>query len=226
MRINGEEVTPTIVRHDPTDFSEVTARPEFVFKGKKFHDATGQLREGTLTSCGSVYVRFSAYADGRDFTEKLSAGAEYIGFAVAQVAPSSKESYTWERIVEYLHIEQQEKHVDIAENGDTEVLPDDGCLLSKVTIKTNVETGAVLPTLFAPAIEAQDYNGLENGMVEASIGKDNGGFVESVELRVDGAVVDNPFIFPRMGTYKVKATARAAKFNDGIAEKSITVTAL
>lgn len=36
--------------------------------------------------------------------------------------------------------EMQEKTVKITENGTTEVLPDDGCALSKVTVNTNVES--------------------------------------------------------------------------------------
>lgn len=49
ININGKEVAPSIASLQPTDFSKVTARPEFVLKGKKFHDEAGQLREGTLT---------------------------------------------------------------------------------------------------------------------------------------------------------------------------------
>ena len=46
---NGKCVAPIVAKYDPTDFSEVTARPEFVLKGKKFHDVTGQLKTGTAT---------------------------------------------------------------------------------------------------------------------------------------------------------------------------------
>lgn len=55
----GKKVTPNIVNCQETDFSKVTARPEFVMKGKKFHDEAGQLREGTaelITVEGGEYV--------------------------------------------------------------------------------------------------------------------------------------------------------------------------
>lgn len=45
--INGKEVGACIANYQTTDFSQVTAHPEFVLKGKTFHDETGQLREGT-----------------------------------------------------------------------------------------------------------------------------------------------------------------------------------
>lgn len=34
----------------------------------------------------------------------------------------------------------QEKEIDITENGTIEVLPDDGFVLSKITVKANVES--------------------------------------------------------------------------------------
>ena len=44
---NGAEIAPNIVNQQPTDFSKVTARPEFVAAGKYFYDEKGQLQVGT-----------------------------------------------------------------------------------------------------------------------------------------------------------------------------------
>lgn len=43
----------------------------------------------------SMHIRYSAYADGRDFVETWSYGLNYIGFATARKAPSEKEAYQW-----------------------------------------------------------------------------------------------------------------------------------
>ena len=40
--------------------------------------------------------------------------------------------------------EEQEKTIDITENGTTEVVPDDGKVLSKVTVNVDVSGGSVL----------------------------------------------------------------------------------
>ena len=47
IKYNGKEIGSSIGNYQPTDFSKVTAHPEFVLKGKKFYDETGRLREGT-----------------------------------------------------------------------------------------------------------------------------------------------------------------------------------
>jgi len=43
----------------------------------------------------SAFVRYSAHADGSDFTETHSEGQNYIGFASGQKAPTDKTEYTW-----------------------------------------------------------------------------------------------------------------------------------
>ena len=47
IQINGSQLSTSVNNLQPTDFSKVTAHPEFVAKGKTFYDETGQLREGT-----------------------------------------------------------------------------------------------------------------------------------------------------------------------------------
>ena len=48
IQINGSVVSTSVNNLQQTDFSKVTAHPEFVLEGKKFYDNKGQLREGTL----------------------------------------------------------------------------------------------------------------------------------------------------------------------------------
>lgn len=42
----------------------------------------------------SVFIRYSYYADGTDFTEAWD-GQEFIGFATGETAPTDKSAYTW-----------------------------------------------------------------------------------------------------------------------------------
>ena len=56
----------------------------------------GSKRLLPLTSKGdSAFIRYSANADGADFTEEWSEGQNYIGFATGQTAPTEKSGYTW-----------------------------------------------------------------------------------------------------------------------------------
>ena len=43
----------------------------------------------------SAFIRYSANADGTDFTEEWSEGQNYIGFATGQTAPTDKSGYEW-----------------------------------------------------------------------------------------------------------------------------------
>lgn len=43
----------------------------------------------------SVFIRYSANADGTDFTERWSEGQCYVGFASGLEAPTDKSDYTW-----------------------------------------------------------------------------------------------------------------------------------
>ena len=46
----------------------------------------------------SPFIRYSASADGSDFTEEWSEGQNYIGFFVGQEASANKEDYTWIKV--------------------------------------------------------------------------------------------------------------------------------
>ena len=43
----------------------------------------------------SVFIRYSANADGTDFTEAWANGQNYIGFVTGYAAPTDKSGYTW-----------------------------------------------------------------------------------------------------------------------------------
>lgn len=43
----------------------------------------------------NAFIRYSANADGTDFTEEWSEGQSYIGFATGQTAPTDKSGYEW-----------------------------------------------------------------------------------------------------------------------------------
>ena len=60
---NGKEVGHSNGTLLPTDFTKVTTQPEFVLKGKKFYDETGQLREGTAL-LASQYDAYLAAKNG------------------------------------------------------------------------------------------------------------------------------------------------------------------
>lgn len=60
----------------------------------------GNNKQFNITSKGdSCFIRYSAHADGTDFTETWSEGQTYIGLATAQVAPTDKSGYVWCRAV-------------------------------------------------------------------------------------------------------------------------------
>ena len=64
--INGAEVVPSIEKLQETDFSKVTARPEFVAAGKTFYDETGQLRVGTSEPQSTTSAELeNAYTNGQ-----------------------------------------------------------------------------------------------------------------------------------------------------------------
>ena len=48
----------------------------------------------------NAHIRYSAYADGTDFTEEWSEGQRYIGFATAQTPPLNKDEYIWSEFID------------------------------------------------------------------------------------------------------------------------------
>lgn len=50
---------------------------------------------GIEASVQKTYIRYSEYADGRNFTSEWTHGQNYIGIAVAEEAPTDKDEYEW-----------------------------------------------------------------------------------------------------------------------------------
>ncbi len=56
----------------------------------------------SLVACGNndgekknLYIRYSAFEDGTNFISQYEEGYEYLGFALAESAPTNKTAYTW-----------------------------------------------------------------------------------------------------------------------------------
>jgi hypothetical protein len=45
----------------------------------------------------SIFIKYSEYADGTDYTEKWSVGQNYVGIAIAKVEPKDKYGYEWRK---------------------------------------------------------------------------------------------------------------------------------
>ena len=54
-----------------------------------------ELINSAVTQGNGMHVRYSAYEDGTDYTETCSDDQIYIGIAISQEAPESKEEYQW-----------------------------------------------------------------------------------------------------------------------------------
>ena len=60
------------------------------------HGFEGTKEEWLSSLSGeNAFIRFSAHADGTDFTETWSEGQSYIGFATGRTAPTDKSKYKW-----------------------------------------------------------------------------------------------------------------------------------
>lgn len=57
----------------------------------------GTLEEWLESLEASVYVRYSAYADGTDYTVEWSRGQRYIGVYCGQTLPTQKTDFVWSR---------------------------------------------------------------------------------------------------------------------------------
>lgn len=79
------------------------------------------LRKGDKGDKGdngdSAFIRYSANADGTDFTEEWSEGQAYIGFATGQTAPTDKNDYEWVS----LGVSEAKKEADRAEAAADQV---------------------------------------------------------------------------------------------------------
>ncbi len=85
--------------YDYIGFAVGTAAPSDK-SGYSWARLTGEQGEqgtpGTPGASSNIFIRYSAYADGTDFTSTWTEGQRYLGIAVGTVtAPTNKEGYTW-----------------------------------------------------------------------------------------------------------------------------------
>jgi hypothetical protein len=105
----------------------------------------GSNRLFNITSKGdSCFIRYSAHADGTDFTKTWSEGQNYIGIATAQVAPTDKSKYVWSALPKGNPGEKGEKG-DPGDKGDAYIITE--------ADKTDIATEAL--NLME---QAEDYN--------------------------------------------------------------------
>ncbi len=75
-----------------------------------------------------AYIRYSANADGSNFTETQSQGQSYIGIAIAQSAPQSAQDYEWFTLADVNAVTQGVKELRL-ENGSRVVGAKDGSVI-------------------------------------------------------------------------------------------------
>ena len=124
--------------------------------------------------------------------------------------------------------EEQEKIITVTENGTQEVTPDEGKVLSKVTVVTEIETGGGgdQPVMNAPTIS---LSGRQLTMTNPST---NGNFFSKFKVFVDGALkssqtektIDLYTYFNEDGTYNLSAKCAGTNFQDSEASNSIRYT--
>lgn len=85
--VEGEDMCTTTA-------AEIACLPSILCVGSKHTDGKVYYNKGD-----SCFVRYSANADGTNYTEELSEGQKYIGIATGQVAPTDKSGYTWSKFV-------------------------------------------------------------------------------------------------------------------------------
>ena len=61
----------------------------------KLRDQTVLEQLASIKDGDSVFARYSAYADGTNFTETWSPGLNYIGIATGQTCPTNKSDFVW-----------------------------------------------------------------------------------------------------------------------------------
>ena len=121
---------------------------------------------------------------------------------------------------------EQTKTITITENGTETVTPDDGKVLTSVTITTNVPSGGEQPTLNAPSIS------LSGTTLTITNPASNGNFVTSYTLYNGSTVITTTTskiinlsdYIKTAGTYTLTVKAKGTNFNDSASSNSVTYT--
>lgn len=81
-------------------------------------NGTENFSANTTLQGDSAFIRYSANADGTDFTEEWSEGQNYIGFATGQTAPTDKSGYTWVFVGNDIPLEKGISENTVQQNGN------------------------------------------------------------------------------------------------------------
>ena len=96
--------------------------------------------------CGGAYLSFGISGLGEGICED-----PYIQKVLSIADNGSYDVSGYDRVEVDVHPDIQSKSVVISENGDTVILPDEGCYLSSVEVTTNI-----LPVLQDKVVEVVD----------------------------------------------------------------------
>lgn len=112
--------------------------------GKIFLTGVGAPATKPGVTSQGIFIRYSAYADGTDFTETWSAGQNYIGQATGSEAPTEKEAYVWSlfasNIRETLTITLlQNNWIDNSQTIEVAALGDKGSVFSSPSAESREE---------------------------------------------------------------------------------------
>ena len=158
----------------------------------------------------NVFVRYSAYADGTDFTEKLNEGQKYLGIATGQVAPTSKDAYDWlpmgyekeedDRISELETKMDNTANALIGEKAGNSIIFDDISPIS-APVKVSVESKNIVPLVYdagkQATIRGVTFTVNADGSITLTGTYDGTGDASFFLVRRDA---NNPFIIKK-GTY-------------------------
>ena len=81
--------------------------------------AAAERVEGSVKG-DRVYIRYSAYPDGRDYVEEWSRGLNYIGFSVGLFEPEDQSGYQWSVFAPGIYVGGG----DMPDYADIQILPD------------------------------------------------------------------------------------------------------
>jgi hypothetical protein len=134
----------------------------------------------------SAFIRYSANADGTDFTEQWSNGQNYIGFATGQTAPTDKSKYTW-----ILLPQGESAFIRYSSHNDgrdfTEEWSAGQCYIG-------VATGHIAPTdksEYTWALLCEDVRTYQAMFANSLVGKAQGAVVSMDDVASDGIAIVN-----------------------------------
>ena len=181
----------------------------------------------------NCYIRYSAYADGTDFTEEWSEGQTYMGQATAPEAPEDKSEYKWSKFIDdsvnealdhILEIQQSLIGYDVKVRNCTYTAASSeaGCYVSKTKPIHSKDVDVYLPGM--DIHEGSGYvNETLSGVRKLYVWTDNPEYYPTAYKSVNGG--DFEFInYYEYATSWDKACVIEVDNHNGIAEYAFIVT--